>query len=122
MSRLSLFSPFQVNAILLPSGEKEGLRSIPGKLVMGTVSIGGNEGSPEKGRQYIQARAIAITASTLAVVMRYRGRWILLQAAAHDALDRRRDSAGKLRRVLLQDRAHRVDGGITLEHPPARQH
>src|SRR2546427_4820622 len=40
---------------------------------MGTVSIGRNEGSPEKGRQYIQPRAIAITASALAVVMRYRG-------------------------------------------------
>src|SRR5215475_4782323 len=42
MSRLSPFSPSQVKAIWLPSGEKDGCVSLPTKLVKGVIFRSGN--------------------------------------------------------------------------------
>ena len=50
---------------------------------------------------------------------------ILLEAAPNHALDRRRQTlhrSGQLRRILFQDRAHRLDGGAAGERAPAGVH
>ena len=50
---------------------------------------------------------------------------ILLEAVAHDALEAGRDvlvGDGEIRRILLQDRRHRVRGGVAVESASAREH
>ena len=50
---------------------------------------------------------------------------VLLQAMLHDALQRWRNIAigfGQVRRVFLQNRAHRIGGRVTVKCAFARQH
>ena len=50
---------------------------------------------------------------------------ILLQAMLHDSLERRRDIAirfDEIRRILFQDGAHRVGGGVAAGMRACREH
>jgi hypothetical protein len=64
MSKLSSVFPFQVKATILPSEEKEGQTSVPGKLVSGTEAraVGG---ASVRGRLNQSHAAAATTATTL---------------------------------------------------------